>query len=887
MISRLAAALLIRPGEGRLMVYLAGLNILLGLGMAIGRSSSDALFFKRYGVEYLPHMLFLTSILLVVVSTAYAALVDRMRPGRLFNLVFLVTCAYLLAVWGTMRSGDSLTAFALYYVGYGVMSEILVMHYSYYALNHFDTLQAKRLFPVASATARLGAVLGGIAMGLGSHVVAPEDAVLAWISTLILALWLVYRHDRGEARPAGTSGQRRRNPMEDIREGMRFARHSRLLQVTALGVFVLMLVVSIQDYVASTILTHHFPDAGSLAAFFGWFFAAANGIVLVVQLFVTNRLLRRFGLEKVNLIFPVSTVFSMGLLSLTGGYWSALLARFNYVGMLPAFRIPAASLFYNAYPSYIQGRARALVYGFMLPAGMALSGLLLMLVPPEAVDSRLAAFGLVLAVVYLWLKSRKNHHYADALLNVLQRQVFSGRTAQLDSPGPLPERVVEALEKLARESGDDESVLAVAELLVEQAPDQAGTFLLRLAPGLNAPGQDRLLKLIGRYRPEGWRAYAHACLQHPDHHLRATALIQLAEAGDPDTAAVISDWLDSEHLRLRALAAGLAIASGEAGQVEAGRKALSDLIDAPADDRQLAAIGVVEQVRCLDRLPRLRELAASPEAPVRLAALHALAILAPLAGEDLTPLLADRVRDVSPMVRAMAVAALPAARDPATRLAWLAASFDDPDRQVRSAAGRPAPAVLPPDPAGCRDALRTYFNDFAMQLCLCQSLALSDMAGWREMLIEITARHIESARDKQIIWLTLTAPRREDRQDFDAVLLGTVLDEEVGKHVGLALDILSLLDERQSIRTVRAALASHDRALRGQAMESLHHQEHAFLLQRLLPLLEGEPDTEMARARLGWAGRSWHDILAWCEREGSQWLANCARALASPDTVRH
>lgn len=868
-----------------MLVYLAGLNLLLGLGMALGRSSSDALFFKRFGVEYLPHMLFLTSLLLVGVSAAYATIVDRLRPGRLFNLMFLFFCLYLLAVWVAMRMGDGVAAFALYYVGYGVISEILVVHFGFYAIGHFDSLQAKRLFPVVSAAARLGAVIGGVTMGVASSLLPPEDIALAWVATMAVAIVLVKRRHRGEPATAKTSGTRRKSPWADIREGLRFARGSSLLRISALGMFIMILVISIQDYLASTLLTRHFTDERSLAAFFGWFFALTNGVVLLLQLFATNRLLRRLGLQFVNLIFPATSVISLALLTFSAGFWSAVVTRFNYMGLLPAFRIPAASLFYNALPNYMQGRARALEMGLVLPAGFAFAGLLLMLVPPEAVDERLAAFGLVLAVFYLWVKTRKNHHYANALLDVLKQQVFSGRPAQLE-PGLLTDPVIQRMQQMARESRDEETVLAIAELLAEQTPAQAGPFLIEMAADASAKTQDRLLQLIGRLRPQGWEDHARAYLTHADNHLRTTALDLLAQARTPDLEAVIREWLASDCLRLRTAAVRQAIASDDVQLASAGQAALDALLASSAREQHCAAVRVIEQSRSLDRLPRLRELIDAEDEAVRISAIRAYGVLAKAAGEDTGPLLNRLMQAPAAAVRAAVLDALPSAHDSDLRLALLAQAQDDPDHRVRAAASRPDPASMPLDDTAYANALHTYFRHFAMQSLLCRALAGSVLPGARRLLRETASQHADAARAKHQLQRAVAPAGHMSVQDDDQAFLGTVLAEEVQRHVDVVLDIMVLLDEGEASRVIRAALSSRDRHLRAQALESVRHLDHAAIFDRLLPLLEGEQDPAMKQAIQNWTARSWAERLAWCEHEGSPWLAQCAAWLAKPATER-
>ena len=65
---RLYDLLLIREDEPPRVIYLLGIFLLIGMGMAIGRSSADALFLKRYGVEYLPVMYLLLSVLLALAA---------------------------------------------------------------------------------------------------------------------------------------------------------------------------------------------------------------------------------------------------------------------------------------------------------------------------------------------------------------------------------------------------------------------------------------------------------------------------------------------------------------------------------------------------------------------------------------------------------------------------------------------------------------------------------------------------------------------------------------------------------------------------------------------------------------------------------------------------
>src|SRR5215207_1493526 len=53
---RLSSLLSIKPGEGRIAFLTIGVMLLTALGASLGGTAIEALFFARFGVEYLPYM---------------------------------------------------------------------------------------------------------------------------------------------------------------------------------------------------------------------------------------------------------------------------------------------------------------------------------------------------------------------------------------------------------------------------------------------------------------------------------------------------------------------------------------------------------------------------------------------------------------------------------------------------------------------------------------------------------------------------------------------------------------------------------------------------------------------------------------------------------------
>ena len=880
-IQRAAQWFLIRSGEGRLVAYLATLYLIIGLGMALGRSSSDALFFKRFGVEYLPQMFLLTSVLLVAFNALYAGFADKLRPARLFRWLFLGFSGFLLGAWGLMRFDGGKFSFALYFLGYGVISEILLIHMNHYAAGFLDTLQSKRLSPLIDSGARLGAILGGMLMGVAGSWWPTENMALAWLMMLLLALTVTFIRHRGDTAAAPARMVRKQQPFAQIKEGLRFARRSSLLQITGAAIFVMIVLVSTQEYLVSTILTRHFHDERALASFFGWFFAFTNTVVLLLQLFVTNRLLQRFGLKVVNLVFPWSSIASFAMLSVSASFFPALIGRFNHMGMLSAFRNPSANLFYSAFPAHLQGRVHALTAGLALPLGLAASGLLLMAVPEQAVGESLAIFGVLLSLLYLYLKIQKNRAYGESLAALIQQQVFSGKFTELAEIGHLDKNVTRRVADMLHQTNEEAAVMACAEILVRGAPDEAGSILLAETPAKSLRIQNRLLPQIVALRPAGWQDYARQCLDDGDDHLRATALELLTREKDAPWQTVTA-WLAGASPRLCAAAVKASLIHGDPGMVDLARGKLRQLLSSNRIDETMTALSVARSLADLDSLAEVLALADSPNAKVRASATLCLGVISQRMSRDCWEELSKAMEDSSPIVRAAAIQAAATLPCVQQRMMLLSRALQEPDFTVRKTALEHASACMPASVQEYRAALDAHFDQFSMQSILCTHLALSPLPEKEALLQESARRHLTKAYDKKTLAL-LTAPHtaQEPSEQSTRQFLTLVLHEEVQRHLAVVLGILENLDEQQPVHAIKAALASRDRRLRAQAIASIQHMENSIIFRALLPLLEATHDGAAWRHNLAQAPNNLAQIMEWCQREGSLWLKQCASSLAS------
>lgn len=864
MLARFAKLLLVREGEGAVVVYLGTLNLIVGLAMALGRSSGDALFLKRFGVEFLPQMFFLTSILLVFFSAIYASYADRISHARLLKLLLLVVAVAVTANWIAMHSSSAAWPYALYFLCYAVASEIVYIHFSLYASGILDVSQEKRVMPLIGASARLGAIGGGVALGVGASYWPLENMAIAWGLTLVLAGATVHVYHRGE--PVFAARRRHRHPWADIREGLRFARRSAFLKAAGIGLFLLIVLISLQDYISNVIFTNHFDDENALAAFFGWFFAATNLVVLLLQLLATNRLLHRFGLRVVSLIFPLSTLLSFAVLLISPSFIAAMVARFNYNGMLHAFRNPAANLSYNALPSYIQGRARALSVGLVLPLGLAVAGGLLLVVQQLSLRA-LAALGCALGVAYLFLKIEKTRLYGVALIQLIQQQVFSRRSTALEEAGRIDAKVINSVMEELEQSNDPGAIERGANMFMQSAPDVAGPRILSSLPRLPYPARDRLLIALARHDVPGWVEFARLSLGQGDPHLRASALRLLDENGDDRARRELREWLAGETPRLKAAAAAAALVR-HPELAEQARSTVLNMLANGDSSEPLAALPVAHLACTTADEPLLRSFLDHPRGDVRAAGLRAWASYCLRADIDCRVDLEHALSDSDASVREAAISAALRTGVHAWRLKVLAAVLDDASPRVRQVADAEAHAAMPDTIEGYAAILQRVRCDFATHRLICRCLAQTELAGRNELLTGEGFEQIRLANEKQMARNRLKSCPATDEIELIAIVLG----EECQSHIESTIEILRLLGEGDSVHAIRAALASGDRRLRARGVDSLRYLKNDKLVRQLLPLLDAADGSAEPTRDLG---DEIERTLTACMSIASPWLRRC------------
>jgi ATP/ADP translocase len=872
--SRIGRLFLVHETELPRAVYFFVLCLIIGMGLALGRGTSDALFFKRYGIEYLPVIYLIHAVSLAVTTTAYAAFVDRLPAERLLRIMLGALTGLLVVHWIAIVVLEAAIAYPLYYLLYEVASDLLMLHVGVYLAQNFDAQQAKRLTSLIFAGAQIGIIGGGMVLVLGTRALGVPQLLLLWGALTLAALGLLeWQHRTKGVSPHFRPGRKGHGgitqAVTQIAQGLAFARRSPLLRWSSVALFFTVFAFYITTFSVSRIYAEAFTTEEALTSFFGWLAVATGSLAIILQLLLTNRLLQRLGVRGVNLIFPISTLLSILWLLLSYSLPAAVFGSVNKDSLMKAFRNPTRNLLFNALPGSMQGRARAFASGFVMPVGLALTAGVLLLTQSLASPLYFLLAGFAAAALYLFCNLQANRAYAAGILQLLRNRLY----VPDDGSGAPNRSTSEAQGAIHRyvSHEDDELAIASATKLAEQDPASAIEQILARLATASLRTQDRLLKLLLQLDP----ARAHDCLrrvlEHADDHLRGTLFERLYATRDPRAQADVETLLGSENPRLAALGVYGVQQYGLARWQARADATLASLFQTEDPGALVAALEQVARQPALQHEADLLRLASHTDARVRARALTTIASWPNHGIPGLTAILTRSSRDKDLDVRRATARcyrqlSLPERR----RLCFLA--IEDLDPVVRDRAA----CALMSCGAAVADELITWLQGRQgsprAQVSVLDVLLRHDLP--RASLEQIALCKVQQARDCVHNRRCLERVNDVGVDPVGRELLHIVLTERAQQGVDLALTAISRVEGPGVVGLIRAGLHSGDRRDIASASEAIRHLENRPLAGMLAEVLEEIEPTGLRTAR--YHASSVADAgLAELASVGDPWLCAC------------
>ncbi len=878
----------VRAGEWRRLSVLYAMSLIAITGLYWGDAIVQAGFLQRIGVQYLPWVFVSSAACSFVALFVYSAFADRVSNTRLLVALLALSCVGIGLGLALLAAGLVLPAYLLLYLVLNVpLLDVYNVHWATYVNGFYDIRAAKRIVPVLGSASRCGGIIAGLSMPLMNRALSPAAILLVMVLGLVVMAAMAAATPHLMPEPKGAAAAERPIPPTasiptrdsaavasnapgllqrlagghgaNLREGYMQIARSPFLVWMALSTLSMTVLLALLNYQTSAVFQAELKTTAAISNFMGFLSGVANLAVMPIQLILLSRLMARFGLGNISLIYPLVSVGAATGLVVAPSLATSAVAYVDRGAVRAAFRLPTDNLLYNAVPLRVRARTRAFVSGLLVPLGTIIGGILL-LTPLKRYSWFLPAAILALAAAFMVAALLVRRQYARALLALLEREDFSSLTQQelsLDAP-ILPLADGTTLDRLAeklRESANHERTVFLAHLIAEIAGERATPILARAArEATDGRLRAALIDVLvaSDARRGGVRELYTELLTDLDRRVRLSAIAGLEQIdgpGDHRYLVVATGLLADPDIAVRLRVLPALLAADDPAHRAAGADELETLLKARNPHTRARALDVVAQMRSSQFLLQVvRSLTAEADG-LRLAAALAAERLA---GDEAPP--GNRAALLAPMlallhdpierVRLATVTVLGKLSrdgdgDAESALSGLAEALGDPSREVREAA---AEALVRADQQAVR---------LAREQLSATNLSLRSMAA--VVLARIEPRKYAPLVSGPILNAILSSIYRNlgclhalvGYHGAAPRVLARALRERNAAQLDEIFHLLGEIRDAAAVKTIAGALHSPDPAVRANAAEALESLTASRTAALVAPLFE--PDLPQAQ----------------------------------------
>ncbi len=536
----------------------------------MGKAVGVALYLNAFPNQ-LPQAMIATSLVIGIFVSLYIRLSHRLRLELLIvgTLIFF-GLSFALFWWLTRFHGKGV--YALIYIWVymvGAMGPTMGWTLANYVLT---TREARRVFGLIGAGGILGGTFGGfVASDVTKHHHATPEALLLALGLILglcavlvrLLFWRTRKRLAGLALAPAASHE----APKGFFESWRLIHDSRYLQLITALILVGCTATMIVEYQFNMIAKGAFgANKAALTAFFGSLYGYLGLACFVLQLALTGRLLRSWGIRVTLFVLPVVLVgSSLGVLLLPMLLTAGILKGSHYLLRYSVDKASAELLYLPVVPD-VKNQVKSFIDTFVTRLADGTAGIVLWLFANvmKISPSRISLVNFIFLGSWIAVAYGMRREYLNVLRRAIERRTLD---PQRTAAGMLDSTTTEVL-AMALERGDEQQVLYGLSLFEVSGTPTSHPVLRRLldhpspavrqrALRLLSDASDREIlpqvqRLVGDESPEVRTEALHYLVVHegrdpisllstetdfPDYSLQGAVVAYLARTGKPENAA--------------------------------------------------------------------------------------------------------------------------------------------------------------------------------------------------------------------------------------------------------------------------------------------------------------------------------------------------------------
>ena len=396
----------IRDGEITISFFMQLYIFLVITVLLIVKPSVNALFLSALGADSLPYGYLLVATVAILSSYFYNKAIKKYSFRRVAT-ISLVSFSLLFVFLSVALHFRFLEVWVLYfyYVLISLFAVVITSQFWILANMVYNAREAKRLFGFIGAGAIAGGIFGGylttfVSVNFGNKV----SIFIAALLTLG-CIPILFRIWKMRLKELSVYARRKKIHEESSPDTHAFQLiiRSKHLLYTALIIGVGVLVAKLVDFQFSDFAHRALPNSDELASFLGFWFSTFNVIALLIQLFITNRVLGYLGVTSTMLILPLGIALGCLLFITVPELWVLIIIKGLDGSFKQSLNKAAAELSILPIPYAIKNQAKSFIDIVVNSVATGLAGFLLIFGIKGMEMGTLFVSVLILLFLFIWL----------------------------------------------------------------------------------------------------------------------------------------------------------------------------------------------------------------------------------------------------------------------------------------------------------------------------------------------------------------------------------------------------------------------------------------------------------------------------------------------------
>ncbi|MEM7594213.1 MAG: cyclic nucleotide-binding domain-containing protein [Cyanobacteria bacterium P01_A01_bin.83] len=789
------------------------------MAMAIANS----LFVSHVGAGALPIAFILIGLCSFPLYGIFSNIADRYSRPQVFRYVLLISISLMLGLRLLLHLDAPWVYYVLLIVIFFQWDFNNNLLYPGLLTDYFTTIEYKKFAPLIGIAQAVGTLVGGSMTIVLSRYFPSRELLWGLPMFMAIAFGQLLYLESSQRRLETSISEAKLSIIESFKTLPDLGKRYPLVLFLATSTFLLVIIYISSEFLWFNIYGQQFNES-QLTGFLGLMRMIISLIQVVFLYGVTRPLLKWIGVARLNAVYPVTTLFSLGGLLANFNLGAAIGLHINGDALYKAINLPVHQLNYNGIPHQYVGRIRALSDGLIYSLGLTLAGVVLWICHLYLSLEQITLLAISLTVLLLLVRLPMGKFYTRSLEEMIRSDTINLDDFE-EQKTQLPAESSTIIQEFLR-NGDRYTQIKGLELAANVGnPEQFFDEVRTLLPNVDHALRQGILKLFSSCDQQILDKFVDL-LSQSEATVQATALEILIANQYPFESSHLDALIADDNAELRAL--GLVAAFQANEQLDS--RISEQFWQLQLTEEIIQAIArVVTHSQNPEFITLIEYLLPQVNSATKSEALGALVHLGTSGDRHLAKIAAAEINHDHPAVRVTAFKLLEITHCPET-LDHVATGLKDASAQVRHQVASSLRAYGKPGLAVAQEYLIAKDPRVV-------NTAIAAIAKFKsKQANEILFKHLTP--EFQQFTLTRKWQQQIPKHDDSWKLLAVAIEDYQQRLLQKVLYVLSCLGYSRTVSLVQRILATSDRRDLANAVEVLASINHRRFIQPLMPLLE-------------------------------------------------